>query len=68
MTSCPDCPHLDPDYQAKARITPRGVCCVDRMPGHRALMEREAQAKKAGQDAPNRQQRRAAERAARKGR
>lgn len=34
---CRDCPHLDiPDAEK------RQGCCVDDMPGHRALMERMA--------------------------
>lgn len=68
MTSCPDCPHLDHDRLAAIGITPRSSCCVDRMPGHRALEARIAAAKMAGADKPNRQQRRQAERSAMKGR
>ena len=61
MTACPDCPHLDLPENAK-----RGACCVDQMPGHRALEARLAAAKAAGEGLP-RQQRRAAERRAMKG-
>lgn len=58
---CLDCPHLDiPEAQKRAD------CCVDRMPGHRALEARLAAAKAAGAGLP-RQQRRAAQRRATKG-
>jgi hypothetical protein len=63
---CPDCPHLDPDALAAHGITPRVACCVDRMPGHRALEERIAKAKAEAATLPTRQQRRAAERQMRK--
>lgn len=61
---CPTCPHLDASRMPEG-WTPRASCCVDDMPGHRALEERMAAAKAAGAGLP-RQQRRAAERRARK--
>lgn len=61
---CPTCPHLDASRMPEG-WAPRARCCVDDMPGHRALEERMAEAKAAGAGLP-RQQRRAAERAANK--
>lgn len=61
MSSCPDCPHLDLPETLK-----RAACCIDKMPGHRALEARMAAAKAAGEGLP-RQQRRAAQRQAIKG-
>ena len=57
---CGDCPHLDIPEDQK-----RGSCCIDQMPGHRALEARLAAAKAAGEGLP-RQQRRAAQRQAMK--
>lgn len=63
---CMDCPHLDADHLRERGITPPASCCVDRMPGHRALEARMAAAKAAGEGLP-RNQRRAAQRQATKG-
>jgi hypothetical protein len=66
MTSCPDCPHYNPERMPSG-WTPRAKCCVDQMPGHQAMFDRIEAAKAAAALLPTRQQRRAAERAARKG-
>lgn len=65
--NCPDCPHLDASRMPPG-WTPAAACCVDRMPGHTAMFERLEAAKAAAAELPTRQQRRAATRAARKGR